>query len=216
MNEILLAFFLGILHGLGLDHLIAISILIGKEQNKKNSLKVGFHFGVYHMLTLVIIGIFGLIFNLTIPRWFEKSAEIFGGILLIVIGLWTLSYYLQIKTHSHKHIHNAVEHRHIHLHPFNSKHKHEHSKIFGSLFALSGLRSLLLIVPVAFASSIYIGVINILLFGAGIIISMLVFSVIITVFYNFIKKIGNAYKITTIVTGSLSLVTGVFWIVLQI
>lgn len=216
MNEILLAFFLGILHGLELDHLMAISALINKEQDKKSSLKVGFHFGIYHMLTLVIIGIFGLIFNLTIPQWFEQSAEIFGGILLIVIGLWTLSYYLQIKTHSHKHIHNAVEHNHAHFHLFNAKHIHKHSKIFGSLFALSGLSSLLLIVPVAFASSIYGGIINILLFGTGVIMSMLVFSIILTAFYNIIRKIGNVYRITTIVKGSLSLVTGVFWIILQI
>ncbi len=203
------------MHGLGLDHLIAIAALTNREKNK-TSLKIGFNFGIGHILTLVIIGIVGLIFNLTIPQWFEKSAEIFGGILLIVLGLWTLSYYLQTRTHTHEHVHNIAKHQHTHIHFFNSKHKHEHSKMLGFLFAFSGLRSLLIIVPIAFASSIYYGIANILLFGIGIIISMSVFSLVITGFYNLTKKIREVHRITTFVTGGLSLVTGIFWIVFQI
>ena len=48
-------FILGFLHGLGSDHLMAITTLVSRGAKSKEALMVGLRFGLGHMATLVLM-----------------------------------------------------------------------------------------------------------------------------------------------------------------
>ncbi len=169
----------GVQHGLGNDHLIAITTLVGRGGKLRESARLGLQFGIGHVGLLLVLGTSALLGNFGVTVWWESKANIFAGGLLILLGAWTFTEWLKEAgyIHSHPHQHSGQEHEHLHFH-FKARHPHRHvhphfSTLLGALFALSGLRSLLLsAVPVLQSHSVFWALIYVLLFGAGGVTSM--------------------------------------------
>lgn len=216
---ILFAFALGVQHGVGVDHLTAITALVGKQGKKARPVALSLRFGLGHMLVLFVLGGICLATKFTLPASFERAAEIFGGVLLAGLGIWLLAdrKLAQLYFHKHTHAHDHIHHEHVHGHmghEHTGEHSHLHLAAFlGGAFALSGLVRLLIIVPtVLLATTVLEGIMYIIIFGLGIILSMSLYGYLLT---HFFKKIGFGDKISTIVTsvtGLASITIGLVWI----
>ena len=96
-----------------------------------------------------------LFFGWQIPVRFEQGGEFIGGCLLIVLGLmvgWlTVSGRLYVHAHAHENGEHGA-HSHWHLH-FGRRHSHKAAihtvlpGLLGAVFAMSGLRALVLSLP---------------------------------------------------------------------
>lgn len=274
-----MAFGFGLLHGLGPDHLAAITTIISRSQLKEGqkskgplsstssawisvqkAAHLGLTFGLGHMIILAFIGGLGLTLGWIIPAGFERGAEIFGGVLLILLAVWLGRESLQGRYHLHLHHHQKNgSHFHWHSHdgdnlaheersPFHA-HEHQHpglsegwaglklgiiskgmkapilipqtlknkdqrqnSFLLGGLFALSGIRSLILMVPVMVTGTVFGAIMVVLLFGVGIILSMSVYGFATArVFHRFGTTETLARRAAQLTAG-ICLVLGVGWI----
>src|SRR5687767_308600 len=149
---------LGFLHGLGADHLMAIAALslatpLGPSRYAR-AFGLAVRFAVGHALLLAFGAGLVLFFGWQIPVRFEQGGEFAGGCLLIALGLivgWlTVSGRLYVHTHLHDNGERAHAHWHLHL---GRQHSHRPSihtvlpGVMGAVFAVSGLRALVLSLP---------------------------------------------------------------------
>lgn len=215
---VLLLYFLnGLHHGLGTDHLMAVTTLARRGASPGEVTRLGLRFGLGHMSVLLLLGSLALLWNFTVPLVWESRAERLGGGLLILLGLWTLLEWLRdagyIHSHQHQHALRDVAHTHFHMH-LGGEHPHRHvhahfSTVLGALFALSGLRSLLLsVLPILQTRSLAWALIYILFFGVGIVVAMSAYGWAAGLA---LRGWGQRHWITLAV-GTLSLGLGVYWI----
>lgn len=210
-------FFLnGLHHGLGADHVMALSNILVRGGRLREVSLMGLSFGLGHMGVLILLGGAALLFNFTIPDQWERNAEIFGGGLLILLGAWTFAEWLRevgyIHSHTHSHGHGK-EHEHYHFH-FHGRHPHQHvhahlSTLLGGLFALSGVRALLLmVVPILEVRSLYWALGYIVVFGIGIVVSMTAFGLLAG---SALNRTRHRSRITLLLSAS-SVTLGAYWI----
>jgi ABC-type nickel/cobalt efflux system permease component RcnA len=216
-------FWLGMLHGLGPDHLAAVTALVARGGNTRSASYVGFKFGLGHMGVLGIVCGAALLCKFTIQPGFERTAEVFGGILLIAIGISMCRDLggVQVYAHRHVHQHDGTVHEHVHLHvgdkdaPHQKQHGHPHmGTLFGGLFAFSGARAMLTTVAVVVAKlpSVPVLIAYILLFGAGIILTMSVYGAIVARFYKVAERHELVFRGATMMTMIATIGIGMYWI----
>jgi nickel/cobalt transporter (NicO) family protein len=184
--------FLGFLHGLGADHLMAIAALsVGGAAEtaavqRARALSIAFRFACGHAL-LLAIGAGGLLaLGWSLPLMFERAGEIVGGVLLIglgLVGIWGLRAG-RVYGHTHQHGGEPAAHWHLHLgrperHPLAAAHSHLPT-IIGAAFALSSLRALATLAPFGGTlgdTPLPTLLALIVVFGVGILLSMSLFGV---------------------------------------
>ena len=213
-------FALGFLHGLGMDHLMAITTLVrgGVTGRRASSVVwIGLKFGLGHMSLLAVAAGAGLLLRFTVPPRFELAMESTGGLLLVALGLWVL---LDLRgdrwvIHAHSHEHEpSPPHTHVHLHRHGlTEHRHSHLAWgLGAVFALSGIRSLLVMVPVVLAPSFGVALLYIGLFGAGIVLSMSLYGWLAACLLGLAGRNRILDRWTGALTGTASLVMGGYWL----
>lgn len=214
---VLISFLNGLYHGLGSDHLLAITALASRENSRREISLMGLRFGLGHMGLLVLLSTAALIWNFTVSSLWATRAEMLGGSLLIVLGFWTFTEWLKEVgyIHSHEHTHGEGKRRHSHFHfhwqgVHSADHVHPHfSPFLGALFALSGLRALLLsTVPLLQARSMAWALLYILVFGAGIVTSMSIYGLIIGSRLGSLLRRGGV----TLLLSAASVSLGFFWV----
>lgn len=194
---LLLAIFVaGLLHGIGPDHLAAITGFgIAVEHDFRRVVGFAIRFAAAHAVIIVIAGVLGHFGRDLLSPQLQKTFDIGAGGLLVLTGLAALIGLLsgKIKVHEHVHTHHHHPHQHLHVHvlPEQAKQwKHEHAHqgtdhvhggmaaTLGVLFALGGTRSLLMVVPMAIASTLTQTMLRIVVLVLGIIISMVAYAFI--------------------------------------
>ena len=178
---------------------------------------MGLRFGLGHVGVLFFLGCVALAWGVTIPSAWQSTTEMFGGSLLVLLGLWTFLEWLReagyAHAHPHRHRTRRADHTHFHIH-LKDRHPHRHlhphfSTVLGGLFALSGLRSLLLsAVPILQSRSTLWVAVYILLFGIGIVASMTAYGWI----SGSVLSSGLPRKWLTLILGFLSVGVGLYWI----
>ena len=221
------ALFLGFLHGLGADHLMAIAALsVGGATEtaavqRSRAIGIAVRFAVGHALLLALGATAIIAVGWSLPLVFERAGEILGGVLLIVlggVGLWGVRAG-RIYGHSHRHGTEPAAHWHLHVgrrdhHPVASAHSHLPTMV-GAAFALSSLRALTTLAPfgdrAAAAPLSTLGVL-IAVFGVGILLSMALFGVAFARVMSAAAaaRLGQAAAAVMALT---SIGLGVFWIV---
>ena len=181
---------LGVLHGLGGDHLMAIAALsTGRAGDRRASrvfrTAVGFACG--HTLVLAIGAIIAVLFGVVLPATVASGAERVGGLILIalgVAGVWGIG-----SGRAYGHVHreqDGASRWHLHLGgPAVHSAAHPHSMLptaMGAVFAVSSLRALMLLEPFG-ADARALALPDVLLlvgcFGLGILLSMSIFGVLL-------------------------------------
>jgi ABC-type nickel/cobalt efflux system permease component RcnA len=180
-----LIFLAGMLHGLGPDHLAAITALnAAGGSDSRRLLFFSTRFALGHAAVLAVAGLATYYLRVSMPPGWEHGFEVATAWLLIGSGAAMLLGLAsgRLTLHSHRHQHDGGAHRHFHAHLFGAReHGHAHGKLaatLGGLFALSGTRSLLAVVPAALAQTALISFLRIGTFSAGMVAGMLAYGLI--------------------------------------
>lgn len=194
---------LGIKHAFEADHLIAISTMLTEQKNPYRAALIGTFWGIGHTTTLFIVGLFVLLLRLSIPPLVAERLEIFVGIMLIILGIQAII--KKVTIHKHNHTHGNIVHSHQHEDHF---HRHRKSFLIGIVHGLAGSGALMVLV-ISLIQSIWQGIIYILLFGLGSIISMTLMSLIIGIpFFKSFTKFNQAEYYLRVLMGTISIIFG--------
>lgn len=179
-------FFFGVLHGLGPDHLAAITIFGSQGRNSSPHRLTFFatRFALGHALVIAVAGIAAKLGGSLLSPVAEARFDVAGGLLLVLTGIALILGLAtgRLTLHSHQHAHDAGQHRHLHFHMLHrTQHRHGHGTfafVIGAFFALGGFRALLTIAPIALAPALLQSVLRIAAFTLGIIISMTLYGLV--------------------------------------
>jgi len=218
------ALMLGMVHGLGLDHLMAIAALSidGRtgRQRRLRIVRTAMQFALGHTVILGLGVAIALAAGWTMPAAVTTGAERFGGLLLVMLGaagLWTLA---AGRAYSHVHAEDDGRSRwHFHLgrrgrHPG----AHSHSNlptIMGAVFAVSSLRALVLLAPMGTSiSALALPVVLLLvaLFGVGILVSMSLFGVVLARLWS-LRAVESLGRTAGLLVAGASVGLGIYWII---
>jgi len=189
-----LGFLFGLKHALDADHVAAILTIATENRTFWRSSLIGFCWGVGHTVILFVIGTAVLLFKLTIPSAWAKLFEVAVGVMLVGLGMSVAFALWRERVHLHAHYHehppspgapgrapsrqHGEQHRHLHSHSGGAHHDHLHrfrleykSLAVGMVHGLAGSAALLLLVLAA-VPSLGVGLLYILVFGAGSILGM--------------------------------------------
>ena len=201
-----LAFGFGLLHALDADHIMAVSGLASTRPGLRNSLLFCSRWAIGHGAALLIIGGAVLFLGMAIPVELSEFAESLVGLVLVLIGLWVFYDLHRKRAHLHFHQHDTLPrhaHFHVHhdtrqtLHPRNAHkhepHAHNHKAIMvGLLHGTAGSAPLLALVPLAQMGSAWYGFAYLLVFGIGVLCSMLVFGGLLGGLFTWLSRWGDS------------------------
>jgi ABC-type nickel/cobalt efflux system permease component RcnA len=216
-----IGFLLGIRHAFDADHIVAVSTIASRTGNLFKAAMSGLYWGIGHTLTLFVIGMVFISLKIAIPEKVALSMEMLVGIMLVVLGWTTFTTFMKKKVHAHVHQHEGEkeEHIHFHSHAVNEEHQHEHvsnperkSFFVGMVHGLAGSGALILLL-MASMQSVAEAAIYITFFGAGTILGMILFAIVIGLpFVILAKHTVHLEKRLGMVTGVLSVLFGLFFI----
>ncbi len=198
-------FLLGIKHALDADHIVAVTTIVSRSRSVLRSVLVGLSWGVGHSLVLFVVGFGVLVFKLSIPARLALSMEFVVGVMLVLLGVSVIRR-LRIA-HVHLHEHGGREHLHSHSHEEAPRHNHQHVRrplLIGMVHGLAGSGAITLLVLGAM-SSVVEGLLFLALFGAGSILSMLLFSGLISL--PFKLTAGLPYRLNLWVQASAGIIS---------
>src|SRR3954470_22694276 len=124
LSILALGFVLGIKHAIEPDHVIAVSTIASQSKKLFRSTLAGVFWGIGHTATLFIIGVILILMKGEIPEKWAMSLEFLVGIMLVYLGLTTITSFKNIHVHHHKH--DGDDHKHVHSHQNSGEHKHKH------------------------------------------------------------------------------------------
>jgi nickel/cobalt transporter (NicO) family protein len=219
---------LGFLHGLGADHLMAIAALsmdataTTAAARRARALGVAFRFAIGHALLLGVGAGLLVLIGWSIPAVVERGGEVLGGILLIVMGgftLWGL-FSGRVYGHSHREEYQPKPHWHLHVgrrdhHPLPASASHSHlPTVIGAAFAVSSLRALAMLTPFGdhlARTSLPLLLSLILVFALGILLSMSLFGVALArvLSTRALERIGQG---AGVLVGLSSVALGLAWV----
>lgn len=201
---IVIAVILGIKHSYDADHLLAVSNFLRKAKTRALALEISMSWAIGHMLAAALITIIlfysGGYLLKSISVHFEKIV----GLMLIMLGLWSIKGVLSI--HSHKHSHGNIVHSHPHLHSKTEGHEHRHMFGIGIIHGLASNDELLMLFTVSLGISTLGGILlSVGAFSVGVVIGMVAFALAFS--YPLIKgrseKVYNAISLLTGASGAI-------------
>ncbi len=180
-------FLLGMRHALETDHVAALTSLSTRPTSWVQAVRIGAVWGLGHTLTLFIVGTIVLLADTVVPERIAWGLELAVGVMLVGLGADVLRRLLRDRVHFHVHAHDdGTTHFHAHSHAEENGHCHEHGHGFpgralvvGLMHGMAGSAALVLL-AIAKAPSVAMGILYIGVFGAGSILGMALLSVAIS------------------------------------
>ncbi len=213
---------------MGPDHLAAVTPLVFDVQKKH--WKIGFLWGVGHLIGMLLIGVLFYFFKEFIPiETISTYSEQFVGVILIGLGFWAF-YRIKNKqkNHAHPHFHNKKDTEvfvHIHEHTHNEQeHSHTHSKqvkqnnftavSVGVIHGFAGIAHFVLLLPVLGFQTKLESLQYIIGFAIGTVVTMLIYTLLLGKFQNkqTEDKPKPLYTNLQFWSGVLAIGVGVYWI----
>lgn len=189
-----LGFLIGLQHAFEADHVAAVAALVGDKKGIRRIARLGAIWGLGHTATLAVFG--GLLFGLkiTLDAQLTATLELIVGIMLVALGGRIIYRLIRDRVHFHSHLHNEDRsHFHAHSHRGDvsnhtmSRHAHDHaatgwrtSLLVGMMHGLAGSAAIVALTG-STASSLELGVLFFVLFGAGSIAGMAALSAVIAI-----------------------------------
>jgi cytochrome c biogenesis protein CcdA len=209
----------------GPDHLAAVTPLVF-DTNKRHW-RVGFSWGVGHLIGMLLIGVLFYFFKDYIPvESISGYSEQFVGIILIGVGLW--SFYRiknRKKNHKHPHFHEKSEEVHIHSHNHQGAgHHHKHTIDdkqnlltavgIGVIHGFAGIAHFVLLLPVLGFDSKVESLQYMLGFAIGIVFAMVLYTFVIGKINNKKQKQPRPlYYNLQFWSGILAILVGLYWVI---
>lgn len=203
----------GLLHGVGPDHCLAIGALASRG-GLRRAVAVSVRFGLGHMLVLGVLATAAVLAGVAIPARWESALEVVGGASLLALGCWTL---LRGVPHDAAHHHgDGVMHAHDPAdHGAPSPTSPAAAKgplplVAGALFGLSGVRSLVLALPLMAQHDPRVLGAGVLLFGLGVLLSMVLVGYLTQRVAAAARRAERALRV---VVGLSSMACGAWWVI---
>jgi ABC-type nickel/cobalt efflux system permease component RcnA len=153
LSIIAVGFFLGMRHATDPDHVIAITTIVTRQRQLRRAAMTGAFWGVGHTLTIVVVGVLIILFNVVIPARLGLSMEFSVAFMLIVLGIMNIAAFMRSASaisarantdseavHAHPHAHGDYVHTHAHGHsPETHSHRSDKTplelldRLFGKL-----------------------------------------------------------------------------------
>ena len=212
-----LGFVLGIKHAIEPDHVIAVSTIASQSKKLFRSTLAGVFWGIGHTATLFIIGVILILMKGEIPEKWAMSLEFLVGIMLVYLGLTTITSFKNI--HVHQHEQDEDKHKHVHSHSHDGQHLHKHqprnvsymkSLFIGLVHGLAGSGAMVLL-TMSTVKNVWEAAVYILIFGVGTILGMLFFTTIIGIPFVFSAKKRVLNQTLSRLTGVISIVFGMYY-----
>ena len=188
LSLLALGFLLGLRHALDADHVAAMASLATRSPGIRSTLRVAGAWGVGHASILVVFGTVMVLLGATLPddvaRWLEAGV----GVMLVLLGVGVLRRIRRVEIHAHVHQHEDVRHAHLHIHEEGrAAHAHGHARslasralLIGCVHGLAGTAGLVLLaVPTMQSGGRALA--YLVVFGAGTVLGMMLFSLLISV-----------------------------------
>jgi high-affinity nickel-transport protein len=139
-----LGLFLGMRHATDADHVVAIATIVSRQCTLRGSALIGGAWGLGHTITVFVVGSAIILFGVVIPPRVGLAMEFAVGIMLVLLGLMTLTGLGRVVSgaaaahagggvlrHTHGHGHDPVSHAylldHTHAHgDYIHQHAHGH------------------------------------------------------------------------------------------
>lgn len=171
------AFWLGLLHALDADHVMAVSGLSSMRAAFRDTLRFCGRWALGHGLSLMLIGTAVLGLGMAMPDGLSQVAEQLVGVVLIGIGAYVIQDLVRGRFHFHQHD-GLSQHAHWHTHSARqASHRHSHGAVMvGMLHGTAGCAPLLALLPVSAAGSLWLGLAYLLSFSLGVLLAMLAFG----------------------------------------
>jgi len=206
LSILALGFVIGIKHAIEPDHIIAVSTIASQSKKLFRSSLAGVFWGIGHTATLFIVGIILLIMKGQIPEKWAMSLEFLVGIMLVYLGISTITSLKKIHVHQHEHDSDT-----------SNKHENQQknlsyikSMVIGLVHGLAGSGAMMLL-TMSTVKSVLESAIYILIFGFGTVLGMLFFTTILGIPFIFSAKRLRLNKTLTQITGVISTVFGIYY-----
>jgi nickel/cobalt transporter (NicO) family protein len=215
---------LGFLHGLGADHLMAIATLAVRTDGspgavRREPIRVAVRFALGHAMVLLVGAGGVLLLGWQIPELVERTGEIVGGVLLILMGAFTLWVVAAERLYGHTHRGGWLN-WHVHFgrrdrHPAPPAHS-SRAGLLGAVFAVSGLRALTLLAPGLSPAGATASLLTLLylvgVFAVGILLSMSLFGIVLSRMLGSQVMAAAVGRGAALVTAVASIALGVYWV----
>ena len=122
-------FLLGMRHATDADHVIAVTTILNRSRRFADTTLIGALWGLGHTITVVIVGVLIIAFNVVIPPPVGLGMEFAVALMLIALGILNLTGGLRAITerltppaplhghaHEHQHTHEDAPETHAHGH----------------------------------------------------------------------------------------------------
>jgi cytochrome c biogenesis protein CcdA len=193
---VLLGFLVGMRHALEADHLAAVATLARESRSVRDSALRGAVWGLGHTLTLFLVGGVVLLLGGVVPERFSRLAEAGVGAMLVVLGL-------QVFRRMHRQG-VGVDRRSV----------PSRALVVGLVHGLAGSAALLLL-AVETTTSVWSGLLYILVFGVGSIAGMAVLSAALAwPFAVSARWLTRAYRGLETAVGATAVVIGL-WVLVE-
>lgn len=178
-------FLLGMRHAVEADHVAALASLSTRPTSWVHAVRIGAVWGLGHTLTLFIVSTIVLLADTVVPERLAWGLELAVGFMLVGLGVDVLRRLLRDKVHFHVHAHDdGTTHFHAHSHADEDSHGHSHrfparALVVGLMHGMAGSAALVLL-AIAKAPSVAMGLVYVGVFGIGSILGMALLSVAIS------------------------------------
>jgi cytochrome c biogenesis protein CcdA len=228
-------FGLGMRHATDPDHVIAVTTIVARQRSIRSAALIGAIWGLGHTLTIMAVGAAIIGFGLVIPPRLGLTMEFSVGVMLVVLGVLTLSGFRQRlqggHVHPHPHPHGDFVHVHSHSHAPEA-HGHDETAtplawldawfrgvgsyqalrplVVGIVHGLAGSAAVALLVLVAIPDPAW-GVLYLLLFGVGTVAGMVLITATTAVPFAYTAaRMGRMNRWLAMGSGALSVAFGLF------
>ena len=215
----------GLKHATEVDHIAAVSAVVSEQRKLGRAAIVGGLWGAGHTASLVIVGAFVLALRIAIPTSVASWLEFAVALMIIGLGVLALrrAFRSRADVHIHKHDHGDQRHAHIHFHntefSADTTQPHSHSVarigfkpiLVGAMHGLAGSGALTVLVLTQIHSSA-LGLLYLVVFGAGSIVGMLLMSSLVGLpFVLSSRKLGGIHYRVQMIAAALSIAFGLWY-----
>jgi hypothetical protein len=114
-------------HATDADHVVAIATIVSRERSVAGSALIGAAWGVGHTITVMAVGVAIIVFEVVVPSRLGLSMEFAVGIILVLLGVLTLTRMGRAVGAAHTHAsvpggHALDLHDHLHAHGHAEEH----------------------------------------------------------------------------------------------
>jgi high-affinity nickel-transport protein len=235
---LLLGFLFGLRHATEADHIAAVGAIVSEKRGWRPAALTGALWGAGHTLSIVVAGLLVLALRVTIPESLARLFEFVVALMIVGLGGAALARALRSRTdvHVHAHTHDGTKHVHLHFHdpadghppphghepaPAHGARHHPSGRVglrpflVGVVHGLAGSAALTLLVLSRIAS-VPLGLLYLLVFGAGSLGGMVIMSLALSVPFAATVARPVLHRSVRVAAGLLAVAFGLFDAVVQI